>query len=103
MMRTRARGSVQIKKQHFIKASAAIEEGIEELETFYRENGRGISWPEAGELASPARLAGRSSRAASADGNRKLQQELDKAIRAEDYERAAEVRDQMRKLQASDS
>ncbi|MEN9678565.1 MAG: UvrB/uvrC motif, partial [Verrucomicrobiota bacterium] len=33
----------------------------------------------------------------------KLQRALDEAIRVEDYERAAEVRDQMRKLQASES
>lgn len=103
MMRTRARGSVQMKKQNFTKATAAIEEGIEELETFYRENGREDLMANSGELASLRVWMDEVRDRRPLTEIEKLQRALEEAIRAEDYERAAEVRDQMRKLQASDS
>lgn len=103
MMRTRARGTGLIRRKKFEKACAVIEEGLEELETFYRENGRDDLLGNSGEIASLRSWMEEIRERRPLTEIEKLQRDLDEAIRSEDYERAAAVRDQMRKLQASES
>ncbi len=103
MMRTRARGTALIRRKKFEKACGAIEEGLEELETFYRENGRDDLMGNSGEISSLKAWLEEIRERRPLTEIEKLQRALDEAIRVEDYERAAEVRDQMRKLQASES
>jgi hypothetical protein len=133
MMRTRARGMAALRERQNEIAIAAIEEGIEDLEEFYRGSGRENLIEESGEIgslrqwlddvrnqrASPdisssasdaARLSASETEKISAPNLRKPMTELEKledalaeAIRLEDYETAASVRDKLRKLQASES
>ncbi|MCW5557806.1 MAG: UvrB/UvrC motif-containing protein [Verrucomicrobiae bacterium] len=103
MMRTRARGTALVRRKKFQEACGVIEEGLEELESFYRENGREDLLANSGEVASLRTWMEEIGSRRPLTEFEKLQQALDEAIRTEDYERAALVRDQMRKLQASES
>lgn len=103
MMRTRARGTAALRKKKFTNAIKAIEEGIEELETFYRDNEREDLLENSGEIASLRGWMAEVSTKKPLSEIEKLQRSLDEAIQTEDYEKAAKVRDQMRKLQASDT
>jgi hypothetical protein len=102
MMRTRARGSKSVRRRRHREAIATIEEGIEELETFYRENGREDLLENSGEIGSLRHWLTEVRQKKPLTELEKLQRALDEAIRLEDYERAAKVRDQMKKLQTSD-
>lgn len=102
MMRTRARGTKAVRRRRHREAIGAIEEGIEELETFYRENGREDLLENSGEIGSLRHWLDEVRTKKPLTELEKLQRALDEAIRLEDYERAAKVRDQMKKLQTSD-
>lgn len=99
MMRTRARATGQLKRKKFTAACKTIDEGIEEIEEFFRDNEREDLLENSGELGSLRHWLGeiRSKRPLSA--LEKLQRQLDEAIQVEDYEKAAQVRDEMKKLQ----
>lgn len=103
MMRARARGTALIRRKRFEKACTGIEEGLEELEAFYRENGREDLMANSGEITSLKSWLEEIRERRPLSEIEKLQRALEEAIRVEDYERAAQVRDQMRKLQASES
>lgn len=103
MMRTRARGTASVKKKRFAEAVRLIEEGISELEDFYQDNQRGDLLDNSGEISSLRFWLEEVRQRKPLTQLEKLQKALDEAISVEDYERAAKVRDQMRKLQASDS
>ncbi len=100
MMRVRARGVMALRLNNYGRAIGMIEAGIDELRTFYREQGRGEtenspeiqsleSWMQ--ELHSKRPLTERE----------QLEQDLDEAVRNEDYEKAARVRDALRKMKTS--
>ena len=103
MMRTRARGTAAVKRKRFTEAVRVVEEGIEELEAFYRDNEREDLLENSGEISSLRFWLEEVRQRKPLTQLEKLQRALDEAISVEDYERAAKVRDQMRKLQASDS
>lgn len=102
MMRTRARGTAALKRRKFAAACKAIEEGIEEIEEFYRDNEREDLLENSGEVASLRHWLGEIKAKRPLSALEKLQRQLDEAIRVEDYEKAAKVRDEMKKLQASE-
>ncbi|MBN9690343.1 MAG: UvrB/UvrC motif-containing protein [Verrucomicrobia bacterium] len=103
MMRTRARGTAAVKRKRFTEAVRVVEEGIEELEAFYRDNEREDLLENSGEITSLRFWLEEVRQRKPLTQLEKLQRALDEAISVEDYEQAAKVRDQMRKLQASDS
>jgi UvrB/uvrC motif len=103
MMRTRARGTAALRKKKFANAVKAIEEGMEELEAFYRDNEREELLENSGEIASLKHWLEEVRTRKPLTEIEKLQRALDEAILQEDYEKAAKVRDQMRKRQASDT
>ncbi len=102
MIRTRARGTAALRKKRFTAAIKAIEEGIEELESFYRENEREDLLENSGEISSLRGWMSEVQQKKPLSELEKLQRALDEAIQVEDYEKAAQVRDQMKKLSASD-
>lgn len=103
MMRTRARGTAAVKRKRYAEAVRLIEEGIEELENFYRDNEREDLLESSGEISSLRTWLEEVRQRKPLTQMEKLQRALDEAISVEDYERAAQVRDQMRKLQAPQS
>ena len=131
MMRTRGRGMAALRDKKTEEAAALIEEGIELLEDFYRGSGRENLAEDSGEISSlrhwlEETMGKTPSTETSGDevdvahdtkpvpsvetqianANSELETlkvALAEAIRREDYEKAADVRDQLRKIQASES
>lgn len=103
MMRTRARGTAAVKRKRFAEAVRVVEEGIDELESFYRDNERDDLLENSGEISSLRSWLEEVRQRKPLTPLEKLQRALDEAISIEDYERAAQVRDQMRRLQAPKS
>ncbi len=101
MMRIRAVGAKEIDAGNFEPAIASVENGLEDIRNFYREHGRADLIDTSGEIHS---LEGwihelRTSRPLSE--REKLEHALQEAVRREDYERAAAVRDALKSLEKS--
>ena len=103
LMRTRSRGTAALKDKSFEQAVLHIQEGISELERFYAENERPELMEASAELASLREWLGQVQNRRPLSEKELLERDLAEAIRLEDYERAARVRDQIRKMQASGS
>ncbi len=102
MILTRARAAEVLKVDDFEQAVQHVEGGLEQIKAFYRECGT----PEAGEQ-SPEVLSLqewleeiRAKRPLSA--RERLERALHDAIKCEDYERAAKVRDQLKNLNSTE-
>jgi hypothetical protein len=99
MMQIRAVGSKRMDANDFEGAISSVEDGLEEIRTFYREHGRADLIEQSGELNS---LEGwmqelRTTRPLSE--REKLEHALQEAVKREDYEKAAAVRDALRSLE----
>jgi len=103
MMRTRARGEARLQESDRDAAMVAIEAGISELAEFYRDHEREELIEQSGEILSLRGWLDEIRRKPPQNEIERLRFALAEAIRIEDYETAAEVRDQLRKLQASES
>ena len=79
-------------------AITAVEEGLVAIEEFYRENEREDLMEQSGELQSLRHRLEELRRQPPEDELERLRMDLAEAIRLEDYERAAAVRDRLRKL-----
>ncbi len=98
MMRTRARSEARLAAKEHRLALAAVEEGLTAIEEFYRENEREDLAEQSGELQSLRHRLEELRKQPPEDELERLRMDLAEAIRLEDYERAAEVRDRLRKL-----
>jgi len=102
MVLTRARGTQAIAADDYTLGIQIIEEGIEKIRAFYREYSR----PEAAEQSSEAHSLDtwleeiRVKRPLSQ--RERLERAVDEAVKSEDYEKAAEVRDALKNLKAVD-
>jgi tetratricopeptide (TPR) repeat protein len=102
MMRARARGTALVRRRKYESAIKAIEDGIESLEEFYRGHGREDLLEQSGELTSLQQWLEDVRSKRPVTPMERLKKALEEAIRLEDYEKAAVVRDQMRKLETSE-
>lgn len=95
MMNTRARACLLLEEREFDRALEEIEDGIERIENFFRE-------VEREELAESCReisfLQDWSDRIRSNSPVGRLRQKLRMAVEAEDYERAAQLRDEIKEM-----
>jgi hypothetical protein len=100
MMRIRALGSQKLDANNFVGAIESIDEGIEEIRNFYNEQGRGDLIEQSGEIQSLVAWVQelRSSRPLSE--REKLENALRDAVKREDYEKAAAVRDALKSLES---
>ncbi len=103
MMRTRARGAACLEQGDRVGAEAAIEEGLEQLAAFHRDHEREELIEQSGEILSLRAWLEEIRQRPPENEIERLRFALAEAIRIEDYERAAQVRDQLRKLQASET
>ncbi len=98
MILTRARGAQALQAEDYTLASRLVEEGLEQIRSFYRDHGN----PEAAEQSGETTFLTdwleeiRSKRPLSR--RETLEKALADAVKQEDYERAAKVRDELRKL-----
>lgn len=103
LMQTRAHGMASLRESDFETAVVQIQEGVSELERFYTENERLELMEASPELGSLREWLGQVKNRRPLTELERLERDLAEAIRLEDYEKAALVRDQLRKQQASDS
>ena len=101
MMHTRARTALALKAEDFDQALQEIQDGIARIEAFLNDVGQPELIEHSVEIASLNRLAKEIRRRKPADPIEQLREELEAAVSAEDYERAAALRDRLRSLEAN--
>jgi tetratricopeptide (TPR) repeat protein len=98
MLQTRARGTLEAEAGRHASATEAIEAGIEAIRTFYREQGH-PEWSEtSNELHSLTEWLEELRSRRPLTEREKLENALREAVAAEDYEKAAQVRDALRNI-----
>ena len=101
MMQVRAKGALALRDDKHDEAIGVIEAGLEELRQFYRQHGRHDLQDQSSEIHSlEAWLHDVQSKRPLSE-REKLLHALDEAVRLEDYEKAARVRDALRNLKTS--
>jgi len=98
MMQIRAEGSKRLDAQDFEGAIRSVEEGLDEIRNFYREHGRGDLIDQSGEIQSLEGWINELRTARPLSEKEKLERDLQEAVRREDYEKAAAVRDALKSL-----
>lgn len=98
MVLTRARAAQALAVNDHGLAMQQIEEGLEKIRTFCHEHGRGEAAETGGEVQSLENWLEEIRAKRPLSRREKLERALHEAINCEDYERAAQVRDELRNL-----
>jgi len=101
MMQIRARGMQALRHDKYADAIAVIEAGLQELRTFYREHSRHELLEQSGEIHSLETWLQEVQLKRPLSERERLEHALNEAVRQEDYEKAAQVRDALRHLKTS--
>jgi hypothetical protein len=99
MMNTRAAASLLFKARRHAEALEAIRGGLAEIREFFARFGQEDAFAQCNEVKVLKRFARDIKRKMPVDPIQKLQSQLDKAIKAERYEEAARLRDEIRRRQ----
>jgi hypothetical protein len=98
MMRIRARGAVALKGSHYDQVLRLVESGLEEIRQFYREHERLDLMEQSGEILSLESWLQEIQTKRPLSPRERLENALNEAVRNEDYEKAAQVRDALKNL-----
>jgi hypothetical protein len=98
MMHVRAKACSAIEDQKHADAIEIVVAGVEDLRNFYRESGRLEMLEQSGEIRSLETWAEELRQNRPLSAREKLEAALAAAVRREDYEKAGEIRDALRKL-----
>jgi excinuclease UvrABC helicase subunit UvrB len=98
MMNARARGTPLVESKRYREAAEIVDEAIAAIRGFLQEHSLEEREEECLELAFLVRWREELKRKSPRDPAEKLREQLEHAIREENYERAAKLRDQLRKL-----
>jgi len=101
MMQVRAKGMQALRNDKYLDAIAVIENGLQELRTFYREHSRHDLLEQSGEIHSLESWLQEVQLKRPLSERERLEHALNEAVRQEDYEKAALVRDALRNLKTS--
>jgi hypothetical protein len=101
MMRIRARGALALAEKNFPKVIELIEEGLDEIRNFYREHARHDLLEQSGEIQSLEAWLQEVISKRPMTEREKLETALDEAVKAENYEKAAKLRDSLRNLKTT--
>ncbi len=101
MMQIRAQGSHALEANHYEEAINAVEQGLERIRAFYREHSHPDMVEQSGEVQSLEMWLQEIKSTRPLSEREKLENALKEAVRREDYERAAKVRDSLRNLKTS--
>ena len=99
MILTRARGAQALKAEDYELAVRLIEEGLEQIRTFYKESGGNESAEQSGEVTSLQEWLEEVRAKRPLSRRERLERALHDAVKCEDYERAAKVRDELKSLE----
>ncbi len=100
MMRARAKGSKEAEADQHSTAIDTIEQTMEEIRAFFREQNRPELADLSGEIQSLQQWSQEIRSTRPLSQREQLEQALQEAVRREDYEKAAEVRDALRNLKS---
>ncbi len=98
MMCARARGQIALRDSRPKAALSAVRKGIEQIEGFYETFGGEKMVDHSGELAVLRAMEKEVQAKIPADPVQKLRKQLAAAVEAEEYERAAKLRDRLRQV-----
>jgi hypothetical protein len=101
MMRIRAKGMLALRQDKHGQAVEVIQAGLEEVREFYRQHARQDLLEQSGEIQSLESWLREIHAKRPLSERERLEHALDDAVRREDYEKAAQVRDALRNLKAS--
>jgi hypothetical protein len=101
LMRARAKGSIAIQQNRFDDVISLVDAAIDELRAFYQDHSRGDLLEQSAEIRSLESWREEIQAQRPRSEREKLQTALDEAVRREDYEKAAKVRDALRNLKPS--
>jgi hypothetical protein len=102
MVQTRAKATLRLGKDDFKGAILEIEKGIEKIREFYNKYSRTDLLEQSAEIQSLQHWLQDVTTKRPLSKREKLENDLSEAVRLEDYERAAQVRDQLRNLKPSE-
>ncbi|HXJ61360.1 MAG TPA: UvrB/UvrC motif-containing protein [Verrucomicrobiae bacterium] len=102
MIHTRAIATQYLQTEEFAAALKEIENGIERLREFYEEHGRHDLVPQSAEIIALQHWLEEVDRKRPLTRREQLERDLNEAVKQEDYEKAAKVRDALKKLKPSD-
>ncbi|HTG44356.1 MAG TPA: UvrB/UvrC motif-containing protein [Verrucomicrobiae bacterium] len=103
MIHTRANASQSLQAEDFPGAIAQIEEGVQKLQAFYEERCRPDLLEQSAEIQSLQQWSGEIQSRRPLSRREQLETALHEAVKCEDYEKAAQMRDALRNLKPSDS
>jgi hypothetical protein len=99
---TRARGAQALKAEDYGLAIQVVEEGLERIRGFYRESTGADAADQSGEVLSLESWLEEIRGRRPLSQKERLERALLDAVKSEDYERAAQVRDELRNLKSAD-
>jgi len=102
MILTRARGAQALASDDYQEAIRLVEEGLEKIRAFYQETGAGEASEHSGEIVSLEEWLEEIRGRRPLSKRERLERALHDAIKCEDYERAARVRDELRNLKSAE-
>jgi hypothetical protein len=103
MLRTRAKGMLAVEARNHTEAVHEVEEGLDRLRQFYHEFSRAELIDHSGEIQSLDAFLKEIQSNRPLSERERLEVALQEAVRREDYEKAAEVRDLLRTMDVSKS
>ncbi len=102
MILTRARAAQALQAEDYTLAIQLVEEGLEKIRGFYAENGRPDAAEQTGEVQSLENWLQEIRAKRPLSRRESLERALNEAVKSEDYERAAKMRDALRNLKSAD-
>jgi hypothetical protein len=101
MMRTRAKGSLSLERGDFPDAIQLVQQGADDIRAFFQKQARPELAEQSGEIQSLEAWISELNEARPLTPREKLENALSEALKREDYEEAARVRDTLKNLEAS--
>jgi len=98
LMQVRAKASIALEKDDYKLAMSIVSDGIKGIREFYRDQERNDLMESSPELSSLEVWIEEIGSQRPLTTEEKLEKEMEEAVRRENYERAAEIRDQIKKL-----
>jgi hypothetical protein len=102
LIQTRARGAQALQSEDYSLAIRVVEEGLEQVRTFYREAGNAEAAEQSGEVMSLEEWLEEIRSKRPLSKREQLERALSDAVKSEDYEKAAKVRDELKGLGGAD-
>ena len=102
MILTRARGAQALKTEDYTLAIQCVEEGLEKIRGFYHDSSRVEGGEPSAEVQSLESWLEEIRAKRPLSPRERLEQALNDAVKSEDYEKAAKVRDALRNLKAAE-